>query len=109
MKPNAICRYMFFLALIFGYCTSAFPQSHKQKYRLIAHRGGVVDENTKENSRESIRKAIAHGYWMVEIDMRLTKDSMLIIHHDRSLKRYYNVDRPIAEMTWQEIQSASSG
>lgn len=72
-------------------------------YKLIAHRGGVVDSVTAENSIQALEKASERGYWMVEVDLRLTKDSVLITHHDRNFKRYYGVDRQVSSMTWDEI------
>lgn len=88
---------------------AGFSQNHnKGMYHLIAHRGGVVDEHTAENSRESIEKAIAHGYWMIEIDLRVTKDGVMIINHDRDFKRYYNIDKTVDQMTWEEIKKLRS-
>lgn len=81
---------------------------HAQPYFLIAHRGGVVDAHTQENSEKSIEKAIAGGFSMVEIDLRLTSDSVLIIHHDQNFKRYYGVDTPVDKMRWHEIQQLRS-
>lgn len=72
-------------------------------YRLIAHRGGVVDSLTAENSLQALRKAVDKGYWMVEVDLRLTKDSILITHHDRDFTRYYGVDKALASMTWADV------
>jgi len=73
-------------------------------YRLIAHRGGVVDSLTAENSLQALQKAVEKGYWMVEVDLRLTKDSVLVTHHDRDFKRYYGVDKTLASMNWAEVQ-----
>ena len=75
----------------------------KTNYRLIAHRGGVVDSTSAENSLAALQKAVDRGYYMVEIDLRLTKDSVLIIHHDRNFKRYYGVDALVGDMTWSEV------
>jgi hypothetical protein len=109
MNPHALYRYAVAIILFVPFYSNLFSQVPETQYHLIAHRGGVVDANTAENSRESITKAIARGYWMVEIDLRVTKDSVLIIHHDRNLKRYYNVDGLVDEMTWEEIRTASNG
>lgn len=75
---------------------------------LIAHRGGVVDSTNVENSLPALEAAVKKGYKMVEIDMRLTKDSVLIIQHDRNFKRYYGVDSAVADMTWQQISGLVS-
>ena len=73
------------------------------KFNLIAHRGGVVDSITPENSKEALLKAIDHNYWMVEVDMRQTKDGVLITRHDKDLRRNFNIDKNVADMTWDEI------
>lgn len=93
-------------ALLFSLTNSLAQGSIKQGekgYRLIAHRGGVVDSTAAENSLAALKKAVDAGYWMVEIDLRLTRDSVLIIHHDRDFKQYYGVDRQVDEMSWKEI------
>ncbi|SMO32057.1 Glycerophosphoryl diester phosphodiesterase family protein [Saccharicrinis carchari] len=78
-------------------------QETDTKYHLIAHRGGIVDTKTPENSKEALLRAIENNYWMVEVDMRLTKDGVLITHHDKNLQKYFNVDKNVADMTWDEI------
>ena len=40
---------------------------------------------------------------MIETDLRLTKDSILIVQHDPTFKRYYGVDKSVDSMTWNEI------
>ena len=72
-------------------------------YFLIAHRGGIVDSNRAENSLPALEEAIRRGYDMVEVDLRLTKDGQLIIQHDPDFKKYYNVNRQVTDMTWDEI------
>jgi glycerophosphoryl diester phosphodiesterase len=42
--------------------------------KWIAHRGGVVDARYSENSPALLEAAIQHGYWMIESDIRETKD-----------------------------------
>lgn len=74
-------------------------------YSLIAHRGGVVGEKAPENSMAALQQAIDRGYYMVEIDMRLTKDSVLITQHDPHFRSYFGTDRLVSDMTWKEIQS----
>ncbi|HEY8398983.1 MAG TPA: glycerophosphodiester phosphodiesterase family protein [Flavihumibacter sp.] len=78
--------------------------AYAQPYKLIAHRGGIVDSLTPENSLPALEKAIQKGYWMVEIDLRITADSVLITQHDRNFKRYFGVDSAVTSMTWEQIQ-----
>ena len=71
---------------------------------LIAHRGGVVDENRPENSRASIQAAIEQNYWMIEVDVWRTRDGHPVLQHDASFQRYYGDPRRVSEMTWDEIR-----
>lgn len=91
----------------FSFCQFSSPITHTNYY-LIAHRGGVVDSSRAENSLPALKAAIERGYKMVEIDMRLTKDSVLIIHHDMNFKRYFGLDKPVSEMNWEEIRKLKS-
>jgi len=76
--------------------------------RLIAHRGGVVSADSAENSPAAVEGAIRRGYWMVEVDVRESKDGRLVVNHDQSFRRYYGVDRMADEMTWDEIAKLRS-
>src|SRR5690606_24765534 len=80
----------FLLSHIYGQLNAQVAQN---SYHLIAHRGGIVDSLTAENSLPALKKASKDGYWMVEVDLRLTRDSVLIIHHDPNFKRYFGVDK----------------
>jgi len=89
-------------------CLSSFSQApatgkFKVGYYVIAHRGGVVDSMNAENSLPALQAAVAHGYKMVEMDMRVTKDGVLIINHDATFKKYYGVDTPVNKMNWRDI------
>ena len=74
-------------------------------YKLIAHRGGIVEGKYNEFDSASIQAAIDQGYYMLEIDVQETKDGVLIVNHDNTFARFYNDPRPISEMTWEEIQN----
>lgn len=78
------------------------------KYRLIAHRGGVVDDAHPENSPGSIQAAIQRGYWMLEVDVRRTKDGEPILQHDPTFQRFYGDNRAVEELTWAEVQRLRS-
>src|ERR1044072_5831991 len=99
------------LLLVFSFCLlclhtfgqTSLPSKEFGRYYLIAHRGGVVDSTNSENSLSALQDAVERGYWMVESDMRVTKDSVLIILHDNNLKRFYGVDKPVSAMTWDKI------
>jgi len=58
-------------------------------YRLIAHRGGIVEGKYNEYDPASIQAAIDLGYYMLEIDVRETKDGVLIVPHDSDFIRIF--------------------
>ncbi|WP_213979722.1 glycerophosphodiester phosphodiesterase family protein [Sphingomonas sp. dw_22] len=72
--------------------------------RLIAHRGGVVDDAHPENSPASLEAAIEQGYWMAEVDVRRTRDGCPILQHDATFQRFYGDPRKVLEMDWSEIR-----
>ncbi len=76
--------------------------------RLIAHRGGVVDRQHIENNLPGIEEAVRRGYWMLEVDIRRSKDGKLVVHHDADFRRFYRDDRRVADMTWDEIKQLRS-
>lgn len=54
--------------------------------RPVAHRGLHDNKTMPENSLAAFRNAVEHGYG-IELDVYLTDDGTLIVHHDPSLKR----------------------
>jgi glycerophosphoryl diester phosphodiesterase len=75
---------------------------------LIAHRGGVVDEDHPENTLASLQEAIHQGYWMVEVDVRESKDGELIVQHDASFLRTYGDRHKVGDLTWEQIRNLRS-
>nr|MBI1229263.1 hypothetical protein [Cytophagales bacterium] len=88
----------------FGYSSVSWAQKGGSPYTLIAHRGGVISDDAPENSLAALQEAIDRGYYMVEVDMRLTKDSVLITQHDAHFRKYFGTDLQVADMTWDEIK-----
>lgn len=99
-------NYILWLLLILG--TVPYAKAQFGDIKLIAHRGGVVDEHTDEHSLAAIEKAAQQGYYMVELDVRSTKDGILVVHHDKDLKRFFNVDKLLADLTWEEMRRYTS-
>lgn len=79
-----------------------------EEYRLIAHRGGVVEDAYPENSEPAVEEAINRSYWMVEIDIRETKDGQAVIQHDADFRRFYHDPRRVEDMTLAEIKELKS-
>lgn len=76
---------------------------HERRGLRIAHRGASA--HAQENSAASIRKAWELGADLVEIDIRATADHVPVIAHDPSLKRLYNVDAQIADLTLAQLRA----
>ncbi|MBX9928399.1 MAG: glycerophosphodiester phosphodiesterase [Gemmatimonadaceae bacterium] len=71
---------------------------------IIAHRGASAD--APENTLAAFRRAIEVGADAVELDVHLTRDGVLVVHHDPTLGPG---GPPIAEMTIAEVRAARSG
>jgi len=75
----------------------------KNKIMVIAHRGDHT--LAPENSLLSIQNAIKDGADYVELDIRTTKDSQLVLMHDATVDRMTNGHGKIAEMKFDSIRS----
>lgn len=71
---------------------------------LVSHRGYHVDQ--VENSVESALKAFEHGADVLELDVHLTADNKIVVHHDSTLGKTYNKDYVIKYNTLKELKSA---
>lgn len=58
----------------------ARPDSDRREFLIIGHRGACAHE--PENSLRSVRRAIADGADMIEVDVRLVDGVPVVIHDD---------------------------
>ena len=56
-----------------------------ERARVIAHRGASSDR--PENTLPAFEEAIAQGADMIETDLHLSRDGVVVIHHDAGLER----------------------
>ncbi|MEM6814933.1 MAG: glycerophosphodiester phosphodiesterase family protein [Bacteroidota bacterium] len=76
----------------------------RQDYVLVvAHRGDW--RNAPENSIPAIKNCIKMGVDMVELDVRLTKDSIPILMHDKSLDRTTTGSGKVSDYTLDQIKT----
>lgn len=61
------------------------PSNYPEFITIAAHRGYFKD--VPENSLEAIQKAIELNVSMVELDLKLTKDNVVVLAHDYDLGR----------------------
>ena len=81
-------------------CALSNPRTG-ESVKLIAHRGGVVDEHHPENSASATEEAIRRGYWMLEMDLQESNDGHLVVHHD-DFEKSFGVRKMPGQMTWDE-------
>jgi len=57
----------------------------------------------------AFREAIAAGSDGIEFDVRLTRDGVLVIIHDNTLRRTTGLPNRVADLTWPELESLNVG
>ena len=75
----------------------------KESY-IIAHRGIHDNKNIYENTLESFKLAIKKGY-IIELDIRITKDKQIVVFHDNNTKRITKQEKIVEESTYKELNN----
>ncbi|MFC9314845.1 glycerophosphodiester phosphodiesterase [Streptomyces nigra] len=73
----------------------------------VAHRGDPY--RVRENTLLSLRSALALGAEAVEIDVRLTRDGVPVLLHDATLRRLWELDRPLLSLSAAEVRGLTAG
>lgn len=73
----------------------------------IAHRGGAA--LWPENTLPAFRGAVSLGFEYVEVDVRATRDGVLVALHDPILDRTTDASGPVAARTWEEVARVDAG
>ena len=105
---------LIFLILLLAYVWAIHPRMPRRDISPLlgvdyAHRGlwntnEPGEDHRPENSLAAFRAAVEKGYG-VELDVHLTRDGALVVHHDDSLKRLTGADIRIAESTLAEVRA----
>jgi glycerophosphoryl diester phosphodiesterase len=74
----------------------------KNHIKVIAHRGDW--RNAPENSLRGLLNCIEMGVDMVEVDLAMTKDSILVLMHDDSIDRTTNGKGLVKDWTLDSLQ-----
>lgn len=77
------------------------------KISPLGHAGMGIASHYPINSFESISNALNLGAKGVEIDIQMTKDSVLVLFHDRTLEEQTDLEGLIAENNWNYIKRAT--
>lgn len=70
--------------------------------QIIGHRGGAGI--ALENSSTVFKKAVELGVPEVELDIRLTRDGVLVVNHDSTLIRTAHDGRTIRRANWADLK-----
>ena len=70
---------------------------------VISHRGDW--RNYPENSIPAIESIIRMGVAMMELDVKMTKDSVLVLMHDQTINRMTNGKGLIKDMTYDSLMT----
>lgn len=77
--------------------------SNSNRIMIVAHRGDW--RNAPENSLQAIQNCIDMGIDMVEIDVRKTKNDVLILMHDQTLNRTTTGKGLVSEWSLDSLQT----
>lgn len=106
----------FFILFLIAFAGQAFGQNPSQiladalnpnskKVLVAAHRGDWRE--TPENSVQALKNSIAKRYDIMELDVKMTKDSILVVMHDNTIDRTTNGKGRVSDFTFSEIQKFS--
>jgi glycerophosphoryl diester phosphodiesterase len=73
----------------------------KDLFISLSHRGN--SKKFIENSFEAFNSVVQMGYKYIETDLRMTLDKEVIAFHDPDLKRLFNLDLQVKDLTFNEI------
>lgn len=81
---------------------SNLKNPNNRKIAVVAHRADW--RNAPENSLQAIQFCIDMGVDMVEIDVRKTKDGVLVLMHDKTINRTTNGKGKVSDLTYKELR-----
>jgi glycerophosphoryl diester phosphodiesterase len=71
---------------------------------VFAHRGGAG--LARENTLAAFDRGVACGVDGLELDVRLSRDGVVVVHHDATLERTTSLRGPLAARTAEELEAA---
>ncbi len=74
---------------------------------ITAHRGASLE--APENTLAAFELAINEGADIIELDVRETKDHVIIVQHDETFERTIGDKRKVGDLTYDEICQLSAG
>lgn len=81
--------------------------AERKPLEVTAHRGHA--RAAPENTLSALRKAIESGAEYAELDVLQTRDGVVVLLHDRDLKRVAGDPRRVSDMTFDAIRTLDVG
>jgi glycerophosphoryl diester phosphodiesterase len=83
------------------------PFFSSERPLVFAHRGGSA--LAPENTIAAFDAGLALGADGLELDVHLSRDGVVVVHHDQTLERTTNLAGPVAARTADELARADAG
>ena len=83
-----------------------YPQALPQR-GICAHRG--ANNTHPENTIAAFKEAIRLGVHMIEFDVQMSRDSVLVIMHDKTVDRTTNGHGNLSDLTLGELKHLDAG
>ena len=80
------------------------PRAPAERPLVFAHRGGGA--LAPENTLAAFDNGLAHGADGIELDVHLSRDGIVVVHHDRTLERTTILTGPVDQRTGDELARA---
>lgn len=95
------CKIIFLLSFLFS--INLFSQN----VVITSHRGAAAF--APENTLLSVQKALEAGAKRIEIDVRMTADTILVLMHDKKINRTTDCKGKVCEKKYSEIEKCNAG
>ena len=81
-----------------------FHDATSEYVMVTAHRARTGNQDYPENSISAIKHAIDAGVDIIELDVKVTLDSVVVVNHDQTIDRTTTGTGNPEEYTWEELQ-----
>jgi glycerophosphoryl diester phosphodiesterase len=118
-RPNMTarnCRYVLavvtvsvgvFVSCLANATRAEEPGSIGSVYQVVAHRGASAV--APECTLACVQAAMKTGATAIEVDVRTTKDNVLVVLHDTTVDRTTNGSGKINDLTWDQVRNLDAG
>ena len=86
---------------------AVLSQQEERHIKVIAHRGGAAC--APENTLAALEQAITVGADLAEIDLRMTRDGVVVALHDEDLSRTAGLKQKVCDVDSQAVRTLDAG